>query len=53
MTKQTQLGGTFNFPGTTLTVHRVGYGAMQLAGAHVLPERPPRRRRLLDSRPFS
>jgi pyridoxine 4-dehydrogenase len=35
MTKQTQLGGTFNFPGTTLTVHRVGYGAMQLAGPHV------------------
>src|ERR1700758_2906735 len=32
MTKQTQLGGTFNFPGTTLAVHRVGYGAMQLAG---------------------
>ena len=30
MTKQIQLGGTFNFPGTTLTVHRVGYGAMQL-----------------------
>jgi len=35
MTKQTQLGGTFNFPGTTLTVHRVGYGTMQLAGPHV------------------
>jgi aryl-alcohol dehydrogenase-like predicted oxidoreductase len=33
MTKQTQLGGTFNFPGTTLTVNRVGYGAMQLAGS--------------------
>jgi pyridoxine 4-dehydrogenase len=35
MTKQTQLAGTFNFPGTTFTVHRVGYGAMQLAGPHV------------------
>jgi pyridoxine 4-dehydrogenase len=39
---QTQLGGTFNFPGTTLTVHRVGYGAMQLAGPHVFG--PPRDR---------
>jgi aryl-alcohol dehydrogenase-like predicted oxidoreductase len=42
MTKQTQLGGTFNFPETTLTVHRVGYGAMQLAGPHVFG--PPRDR---------
>jgi pyridoxine 4-dehydrogenase len=42
MTKQTQLGGTFNFPGTTLSVHRVGYGAMQLAGPHVFG--PPRDR---------
>ncbi len=42
MTKQPQLGGTFNFPGTTLTVHRVGYGAMQLAGPHVFG--PPRDR---------
>ena len=29
------LGGTFSFPGTSLTVHRIGYGAMQLAGPHV------------------
>jgi pyridoxine 4-dehydrogenase len=29
------LGGTFTFPGTSITVHRVGYGAMQLAGPHV------------------
>jgi len=29
------LGGSFTFPGTTLTVNRVGYGAMQLAGPHV------------------
>jgi pyridoxine 4-dehydrogenase len=26
------LGGNFTFPGTTLTVKRLGYGAMQLAG---------------------
>jgi hypothetical protein len=25
-------GGQFTFPGTTLTVNRVGYGAMQLTG---------------------
>ena len=42
MTNQIQLGGTFNFSGTTLTVHRVGYGAMQLAGPHVFG--PPRDR---------
>jgi pyridoxine 4-dehydrogenase len=29
------LGGTFTFPGTALTVHRMGYGAMQLAGPGV------------------
>jgi pyridoxine 4-dehydrogenase len=29
------LGGQFTFPGTSLTVHRLGYGAMQLAGPHV------------------
>ena len=27
-----ELGGHFTFPGTTLTVRRMGYGAMQLAG---------------------
>lgn len=42
MTNQIQLGGTFSFPGTSLTVHRVGYGAMQLAGPHVFG--PPRDR---------
>jgi len=31
----TQLGGSFTFPGTSLTVHRMGYGAMQLAGPGV------------------
>jgi aryl-alcohol dehydrogenase-like predicted oxidoreductase len=30
-----KLGGQFKFPGTSLTVQRVGYGAMQLAGAGV------------------
>jgi aryl-alcohol dehydrogenase-like predicted oxidoreductase len=29
------LGGSFTFPGTSLTVRRVGYGAMQLAGPGV------------------
>jgi aryl-alcohol dehydrogenase-like predicted oxidoreductase len=29
------LGGHFTFPGTSLTVHRMGYGAMQLAGRGV------------------
>jgi pyridoxine 4-dehydrogenase len=27
-----KLGGQFTFPGTSLTIHRMGYGAMQLAG---------------------
>jgi aryl-alcohol dehydrogenase-like predicted oxidoreductase len=30
-----RLGGRFTFPGTSLTVHRTGYGAMQLAGPGV------------------
>src|SRR6202162_1702160 len=29
------LGGRFTFPGTSLTVYRIGYGAMQLAGPGV------------------
>lgn len=29
------LGGSYTFPGTSITVHRMGYGAMQLAGPHV------------------
>jgi pyridoxine 4-dehydrogenase len=37
---QTRLGGTFTFPKSKLTVKRVGYGAMQLAGPHVWG--PPR-----------
>jgi len=35
MTKQTDLGGSFTLPGTSLTVNRMGYGAMQLAGPGV------------------
>ncbi|WIG96521.1 aldo/keto reductase family oxidoreductase [Myxococcus sp. SDU36] len=42
MTHTDKLGGRFTFPGTTLTVHRMGYGAMQLAGPHVWgPPRDP------------
>ena len=37
---ETKLGGRFAFPGTPLTVHRMGYGAMQLAGPGVWG--PPR-----------
>jgi pyridoxine 4-dehydrogenase len=40
MTKQMELGGSFTLPGTTMTVNRMGYGAMQLAGPHVWG--PPR-----------
>src|ERR1700746_3383093 len=37
-----KLGGSFTFPGTSLTVHRMGYGAMQLAGPGVFgPPRDP------------
>jgi aryl-alcohol dehydrogenase-like predicted oxidoreductase len=36
------LGGQFTFPGTSLTVHRMGYGVMQLAGPGVFgPPRDP------------
>jgi len=39
---QAKLGGQFTFHGTTLTVHRLGYGAMQLAGPGVWgPPRDP------------
>jgi pyridoxine 4-dehydrogenase len=34
MTKM-NLGGSFTFPGTSMTVSRMGYGAMQLAGPQV------------------
>jgi pyridoxine 4-dehydrogenase len=32
MIKQTNLAGNFKLPGTSMTVNRMGYGAMQLAG---------------------
>jgi pyridoxine 4-dehydrogenase len=35
MTQSTKLGGTFTLPGTSTNLHRVGYGAMQLAGPEV------------------
>jgi aryl-alcohol dehydrogenase-like predicted oxidoreductase len=34
-TKEATLGGRFTFPGASLTVQRIGYGAMQLAGPGV------------------
>src|SRR3982750_4537926 len=41
MTEAT-LGGRFTFPGTSMTVNRIGYGAMQLAGPGVYgPPRDP------------
>ncbi len=39
---EAELGGTFTFRGTSLTVRRVGYGAMQLAGPGVFgPPKDP------------
>src|ERR1700731_1870195 len=35
MIKQAEHGGTFPLPGTSLSVNRMGYGAMQLAGPQV------------------
>src|SRR5271157_4117732 len=40
MLHQTSLAGSFALPGTSMTVSRMGYGAMQLAGAQVWG--PPR-----------
>src|SRR5579862_1394226 len=40
MTKSSKLGGTFKLPGTVISVNRMGYGAMQLAGPAVWG--PPR-----------
>jgi pyridoxine 4-dehydrogenase len=40
MTKQMDLGGSFTLPKTSLTLNRMGYGAMQLAGPQVWG--PPR-----------
>ena len=42
MIEQTHLAGSFTLPGTSLSVNRMGYGAMQLAGPHVFgPPRDP------------
>ena len=40
MKEQTKLGGTFTLSGTSISLHRMGYGAMQLAGPEVWG--PPR-----------
>ncbi|MEP6537272.1 MAG: aldo/keto reductase family oxidoreductase [Bryobacteraceae bacterium] len=40
MTNTTNLGGSFTLPGTSISVNRMGYGAMQLAGPQVWG--PPR-----------
>src|SRR6185295_15369431 len=40
MTKQIDLGGIFTLPGTSMSLNRMGYGAMQLAGPQVWG--PPR-----------
>src|SRR3954468_5868339 len=40
MIEHADLAGLFTLPGSSLTVHRMGYGAMQLAGPHVWG--PPR-----------
>src|SRR5215469_18611187 len=40
MLQQIDLGGSFTLPGTSMTVNRMGYGAMQLAGPEVYG--PPR-----------
>jgi pyridoxine 4-dehydrogenase len=42
MSDSTNLGGTFSLAGTAITLNRMGYGAMQLAGPHVFG--PPRDR---------
>jgi aryl-alcohol dehydrogenase-like predicted oxidoreductase len=40
MTKPIDLGGSFTLPGTSMSLNRIGYGAMQLAGPEVWG--PPR-----------
>ncbi len=40
MTTKINLGGTYEFPSSTHTVHRMGYGAMQLAGPGVFGPPP-------------
>ena len=40
MIEQTDFAGSFTLPGTSMTVNRMGYGAMQLTGPGVFG--PPR-----------
>jgi pyridoxine 4-dehydrogenase len=40
MIKQSHLAGSFSLPGASITINRIGYGAMQLAGPEVWG--PPR-----------
>lgn len=40
MNERAKLGGVFTFPGTSMRINRLGYGAMQLAGPQVYG--PPR-----------
>src|ERR1700694_4778631 len=40
MTKQIDLGGSFTLPGTSMSLKRMGYGAMQLSGPQIWG--PPR-----------
>lgn len=35
LSNATKLGGTFTLPGSSITLRRMGYGAMQLAGSGV------------------
>jgi aryl-alcohol dehydrogenase-like predicted oxidoreductase len=42
MPNQSHPGGVFTFPSTEITVNRMGYGAMQLAGPHIFG--PPKDR---------
>ena len=42
-------GGRFTFPGTTISVNRMGYGAMQLAGLNAFgPPHDPYAARAVD-----
>ena len=42
MTKRIDLAGSFALPGTSITLNRMGYGAMQLSGPHIWgPPRDP------------
>ena len=42
MIEQTDLAGSFTLPGTSMTLNRMGYGAMQLAGRRTVLGTAPR-----------